>query len=229
MNINFKKFKTRLFLAIIFFIGFSIFLSSCKKDEIVHPHPCLNENCEAYYEIDPQVSPDVYEDVNSYWHIKYRGIQYFTIMGELSELNPHYVINKVPLIEVKYDSDYWIAFGSLSFKIPIYSVLSWFTNGDWDNLIPVGDIEYTLTDIAALQPPLNIAGYQIQKNFCWECPYASSLIGSYSKYNYSPRQMFFLDSLMTGDTLKVLIETIFNNDAGNRVVIDDVFDIIVDE
>ena len=34
---------------------------------------------------------------------------------------------------------------------------------------------------------------------------------------------------MTGDTLKVLIETIFNNDAGNRVVIDDVFDIIVDE
>ena len=66
MNINFKKIKIRLFLAIIFFIGFSIFLSSCKKDEIVHPHPCLNENCEAYYEIDPQVSPDVYEDVNSY-------------------------------------------------------------------------------------------------------------------------------------------------------------------
>jgi len=205
------------------------FFTSCIQDDIFdRPHPCLDEKCNTYFEIDPKVSPSVYQDDNGFHHIEYYGPKYFTISGKLSELDPYYVINKVPLIEVQYDSDYWVAFGSISFKIPTYSVYSWFTNGDWDNLIPVGNLEYTLTDIAKLQPPLNIAGYQIQKNFCWECPYAPDLIGTYSKYNYEPRQMFFLDSLMSGDTLKVLIETKFNNDAGKRVVIEDIFNIIVD-
>ena len=47
-------------------------------------------------------------------------------------------------------------------------------------------------------PPLNIAGYQIQKNFCWECPYAETLLGTYSKYNYNPRQQIFIDNEMVG-------------------------------
>jgi len=33
---------------------------------------------------------------------------------------------------------------------------------------------------------------------------------------------------MTGDTLKVMIETTFNSDVGHRVAIEDVFNIIVD-
>ena len=205
------------------------FFTSCIEDNFLDkPHPCLDGKCSTYFEIDPKVSPGVYQDNNGFHHIQYHGPKYFTISGILSELDPHYIINKVPLIEVSYDSDYWVAFGSISFKIPIYSVFSWFTNGNWDNLIPIGNLEYTLTDIAELQPPLNIAGYQIQKNFCWECPYAESLIGTYSKYNYEPRKMFFLDSLMTGDTLKVIIETTFNSDVGHRVAIEDVFNIIVD-
>ena len=70
-------------------------------------------------------------------------------------------------------------------------MLSWFTGGGYNNPIPIGNIEYTLDDMAQQHAPLNIAGYQINKNFCWECPYAKTLIGSYSKYNYNPRQMFY--------------------------------------
>ena len=77
-------------------------------------------------------------------------------------------------------------------------------------------------------PPLNIAGYQIQKNFCWECPYAETLLGTYSKYNYNPRQQIFMDNEMVGDTLQVFIKTTFNNDVGPREVIEKSFKIIVE-
>jgi len=203
-----------------------IFFSACSEEEI-RPYPCIDGSCDALFFIDKQVQPDAYLDNNGFWHIEFYGPKYFTLRGELDELDEGYVINGVPLIETIYDSDYWIAFDSLSFTIPIYSVLSWFTNGDWDNLIPIGNIEYTLTDLAQIQPPLNIAGYQIQKNFCWECPYAETLIGTRSKYNYNPRQQFYLDQSMVGDTLKIMTKTLFNNDVGERVEIENMFNIIV--
>jgi hypothetical protein len=180
------------------------------------------------FKIDPLVSPGVYQDANSYWHIKYWGPKYFTIKGKLDELNPQYVINKVPLIETQYDSDYWVVFDTIHYKVPIYSVLSWFTDQNYNTPLPVGNLEYSLTDIAQLQPPLNIAGYQIQKNFCWTCPYAKTLLGTYSKYNYNPRQQFFLDQDMVGDTLKVMTKTLFNNDVGERVIRETEFKIIVE-
>ena len=76
-------------------------------------------------------------------------------------------------------------------------------------------------------PPLNIAGYQIQKNFCWECPYAETLLGTYSKYNYNPRQQFYLDNEMIGDTLQVFTKTLFNSDVGERIEVENKFKIIV--
>ena len=71
-------------------------------------------------------------------------------------------------------------------------------------------------------------GYQIQKNFCWECPYAETLLGTYSKYNYNPKQQIFLDNEMVGDTLKVMTKTIFNNDVGFSEIIENEFNIIID-
>ena len=156
------------------------------------------------------------------------GLNYFTIKGELDLLDPEYVINGVPLIETSFDSDYWIAIDSIRFTLPIYSVLSWFTNGDYNNPINVGDITYTLNDLSQNHPPLNIVGYQIQKNFCWECPYAETLLGTYSKYNYNPKQQIFLDNEMVGDTLKVMTKTIFNNDVGFSEIIENEFNIIID-
>ena len=210
-------------------IGIGSLLVSCQEEELPAIYPCLDGNCNSYFKIDPWVSPELYQDQNEYWHIKFWGPRYFTIVGKLDELHPKYVVNEIPLVETKYDSDYWIIFNKIRYKMPMYSVLSWFSDGGYKKPIPIGNLEYTLTDIAKIQPPLNIAGYQIQKNFCWECPYAESALGTYSKYTYNPRQQFFLDKDMVGDTLKVMIKTTFNTDVGEQVVVEKQFKIIVDK
>jgi hypothetical protein len=212
-------------LIYIFLIGF---FWACSPEESVKPYPCINNNCDTNFEIDSLVSPGVYQDINGYWHIEYYGLNYFTIKGKLDELDPEYMVNGVPLIETIFDSDYWIAIDSIRFTVPIYSVLSWFTGGEYDNPISIGNIEYTLDGLAQNHPPLNIAGYQIQKNFCWECPYAKTLLGTYSKYTYTPKQQIFLDDEMVGDTLKIMTKTIFNNDIGPREIVENEFNIIVE-
>ena len=213
----------------LIYITLISFLWACSPEELIKPYPCVDGDCNSFFQIDPQVSPGVYQDENGYWHIEYYGPKYFTIMGQLDELDEYYEVNNVPLVEVAYDSDYWIAFDSISFQVPIYSVLSWFSNGDWNNLIPIGNQTYTLTDIARIQPPLNIAGYQIQKNFCWECPYAPTLLGTYSKYNYNPRQQFYLNNTMVGDTLKVMTKVMFASEyLDERIIQEHEFNIIVE-
>ena len=188
---------------------------SCSQEEI-SLSPCLSGDCNAIYTIDPLVSPGATLGADGYWRIRYNGLKYFTIEGNLDILQDKYVINKVPLVETKYDSNYWIAFDKISFRTPYYTYLGWFTGGGFNNPIPVGEISYTLTDIAKIQPPLNIVGYQIQKNFCWGCKYAETLIGTYSKYTYNPRKAVYLNSRMIGDTINVFIKTIWNTDVGER-------------
>ena len=70
--------------------------------------------------------------------------------------------------------------------------MSWFDQ--WNNPILLDNITYTLTDIAQIQPPLNISGYQINRYFDFTDPAARSMLGTRSKYNYNPRQQFFLDN-----------------------------------
>ena len=164
-------------------LGIGFLLASCSKEEINPSSTCIDGDCNGRFYIDELVQPNAYQDDNGYWHIEHWGPNYFTIRGELDELNEAYEVNEVPIIETHYDSDYWIAFDSLSFTIPTYSVLSWFTDGEFNNPIPVGTMTYTLTDIVQIQAPLNIAGYQINRNFCWDCPYAETILGTYSKYN----------------------------------------------
>ena len=74
---------------------------------------------------------------------------------------------------------------------------------------------------------LQLHSYQIQKNFCWECPYAPTLLGTYSKYNYNPPQQFYLDNEMVGDTLQVFMKTTFNIDLGDSQIVEESFKIIV--
>jgi len=198
---------------------------ACSQEEKMGP-ACVDGSCNTQFYIDELVQPDAYKDINGYWHIFYYGLRYFTIRGELDEVNA--VINEVPLIETQYDSDYWIALENLRFIVPTYSVLSWFTDGEYNTPIPIGEIEYTLSDIVQIMSPLNIAGYQIQKHFCWECPYAEILLGTYSKYNYEPRQQIYLDNEMVGDTLQIFIKTTFNTDIGPREIVEKSFKIIVE-
>jgi len=202
------------------------FFWACSPEELIKPYPCLDGDCNSFFEIDPLVSPGVYQDNNGYWHIEHQGFNYFTIKGQLDELHPDYVVNGVPLIETVFDSDYWVWIDGITFTVPLYSVLGYFTGGGFINPIPVGNLTYTIEDMAQNHPPLNIAGYQIQKNQCLDCPYSSTLIGTYSKYNYTPKQQIFFDNQMVGDTAKVFVKTIFNNDSGQRVEIEKEFKIV---
>ena len=202
------------------------FFWACSPEELIKPYPCLDGDCNSFFEIDPLVSPGVYQDNNGYWHIEHQGFNYFTIKGQLDELHPDYVVNGVPLIETVFDSDYWVWIDGITFTVPLYSVLGYFTGGGFINPIPVGNLTYTIEDMAQNHPPLNIAGYQIQKNQCLDCPYSSTLIGTYSKYNYTPKQQIFFDNQMVGDTAKVFVKTTFNNDSGKRVEIEKEFKIV---
>ena len=76
-------------------IGFGFLLASCSEEDNLNPYPCLDGECNAYFEIDPLVSPDVYQDENGYWHISHQGYNYFTIQGQLDQLHSDYEINGV--------------------------------------------------------------------------------------------------------------------------------------
>jgi len=194
-----------------------ITLVGCEVETASYPYPCENGNCESEFTIDTLVSPGSYLGADGYWRVKFSELNYFTIQGRTDELVDRYVLNNTPLIETQFDSDYWVIFDTLSWTSPMYSVLSWFSDKEYQNPIAIGNITYTLEDIADLHPPLNIVGYQIPKHFCFDCPYAPSLLASYSKYNYSPRQQIFCDDEMIGDTASIFIKTIFNTDVGMSI------------
>lgn len=192
-------------------LGFSFLLASCSEEEII-TYPCLGGDCDNEFWIDTNVNPGSYLDEDGYWHVPHSGANYLTIEGQLSILSNDYLINGVPQLETVYDSNYWVWIDSITFTIPLYSLLGYFVNGDWNNPIPIGNLTYTLTEMANNHPPLNIVGYSINSNQCFDCPYSETLLGTYSKYNYNPRQQIFFDNEMVGDTAKVFIQTRYPED-----------------
>ena len=192
-------------------LGFSFLLASCSEEEII-TYPCLGGDCDNEFWIDTNVNPGSYLDEDGYWHVPHSGANYLTIEGQLSILSNDYLINGIPQLETVYDSNYWVWIDSITFTIPLYSLLGYFVNGDWNNTIPIGNLTYTLTEMANNHPPLNIVGYSINSNQCFDCPYSETLLGTYSKYNYNPRQQIFFDNEMVGDTAKVFIQTRYPED-----------------
>jgi hypothetical protein len=199
--------------------------SSCEKQDL-RPYPCPDGNCNFTFFVDTIVSPGSYTDSNGYIRVKHVGLNYFTIQGYLEELDPYYVVNEVPLIETQYDSDYWVIFDTISWTLPTYSYMGWFTDRQFQVPFPIGNRTYTLTEVASVMPPLNIVGYAIQKNMCMDCPYTPTLLGTYSKYNYTPRQQIFFDNEIIGDTAQIFVRVLFNNDSGPRVTKDTTFNVI---
>jgi len=190
----------------LIYITLISFFWACSPEELISPYPCLSGNCESFFEIDPLVSPGVYQDTNGYFHIEHQGINYFTVQGQLDELHSDYIVNGIPLVETAYDSDYWIWVNGITFTVPLYSILGYFTSGNYGNPIPIGNITYTIEDMANNHPPLNIVGYSYNPDSGFES------LGTYSKYNYQPRQQIFFDNQMVGDTAKIIIETKYPED-----------------
>jgi len=198
-----------LFLGLILSL---IFAPSCTKQETIHQSVC-DGNCDATH-IVVYKNQEIFPNGNGHYEIEWDGLNYFQIRGLLTPMNDQYVINGVPLIETRYDSDYWVIFDSLQFQTPMYSYLGWFTDQGLNTPISIGPYVYTMNDLINLHPPYNIAGYQLPKHWNTDSPVASSYVGSYSKYNYNPTQNFLLDDEMVGDTINIFIETIFNFEQG---------------
>lgn len=193
------------------------FFWACSPEDLSNSYPCVDGDCNAEFVINPLSQPNAYQDGNGFWHVFHEGINYFTIDGFLDEISDEYKINGVPLIETGYDSDYWVWINNFQFTVPLYSFLGYFTGGGFNTPIPVGNVTYTIENMAGVHPPLNIVGYQINKNQCLDCPYSDKVLGTYSKNTHTPKQNIFFDNEMVGDTAKVFIKTIWNTDVGPRV------------
>tara|TARA_R110000796_G_C14479584_1_gene426517 strand:+ start:290 stop:967 length:678 start_codon:yes stop_codon:yes gene_type:complete len=207
-----------LFLGLILSL---IFAPSCTKVTI-HPNVCINGDCESQF-IVAYENQEIFPNANGHYEIGWNGLEYFQVKGQLSRLNSDYCnADGIPFIETKFDSDYWVVFNNLYFTTPMYSFLGWFNNQGLNTPIPMGQYTYTMNDLIGLHPPLNVVGYQIPKHFCTECPYAPTIVGTYSKYNYEPTQNILLDDEMVGDTINIFIETKFNtedvNDRPSKII-----------
>ena len=103
------------------FIPKAIILFACSTESDDRNICWPQEECNAQFWIDNNVSPGVFQDTNGYWNIEHQGFNYFTIKGELSEA-PLTEVNGVPIVETIFDSDYWIWIDGITFTVPLYSV-----------------------------------------------------------------------------------------------------------
>ena len=201
-----KKLQTLLIIITFLF-------SSCEKYETIHP-PICDGNCDAYYTIIYE-NQELFPNSDGYYEIQWNGLNYFQVRGQLTEVTPEYCNNGGdPFVSSKFDSDYWVAINSLFFQTPQYSYLGWFNSNSLNTPIPFGNYTYTMDEIISLHSPLNIVGYQVPKHFCTECPYAPTLVGTHSRYNYNPTCNVLLDDEMIGDTITIFTETTFNINGG---------------
>jgi hypothetical protein len=213
-----KLFNNPAFSGIFLIIATIFTLTNCTKDNsLKKPYPCPDGSCDATFIIDTIQNRGSYIDNTGTWHLKYSGINYFRVLGETDTLNRTYVMNGIPLIETGYDSNYFYIPGNITWTYPVYSFLGLFTNNNLGKAIPFGTKTYTITQLTDNYYIENIAGYQINKKFHYNHPAASTMLQSYSKYNYNPTQpmVFFKD--MIGDEAEIYIKVTWNTDAGPRV------------
>jgi hypothetical protein len=108
----------------------------------------------------------------------------------------------------------------------MYSYLGWWSDNNFQNPVAVGNHSYNMIFLANNYTPFNIVGYQLTKYMCFDCPYTPTLLGTYSKYNYTPTQNIFFDDEMIGDTAHIFIRTTFNTDLGPQRIIESKLNII---
>jgi hypothetical protein len=181
---------------ILFLATLISFLFSCTNDDI-QPNVCSNNDCFANFRIDTLGHPGTYKDANEVWHIKHAGLNYFTVKGDVSTLDPHYVINGVPLVVTAYDSNFFYTPGNIIITYPVYSFLGLWNSNQMNTPIAVGTQTYTFPQLIGQTSVMNLAGYTIQKNpnVNVNHPAYPTYFATYSKYTYRPQQsmVFFTD------------------------------------
>lgn len=184
-----KQLKNLLFLLL------SLFVFSCSAPEM-EPEVCLNGNCGAEFWIDTTGHPGTYQDAQGVWHIKHGDLDYFTVKGTVNELDPHYVINGVPLVSVGFDSNFFYTMGNVVITYPVYSYLGLWSSNQMNTPIAVGTQTYTFPQLIQNTSVMNLAGYEIQHNpnVNVNHPAYKTYFATYSRYTYRPQQsMAFYD------------------------------------
>ena len=213
-----KLFNIPPFSGIFLIIATIFTLTNCTKDNsLKKPYPCPDGSCDASFIIDTIQNRGSYIDNTGTWHIKHSGLNYFRILGETDTLVRTYVINGIPLIETGYDSNYFYIPGNVTWTYPVYSFLGLYTDNNLKKPIPVGTKTYTITQLTDDYYIQNLAGYQISKKFRYEHPAASTMLQTYSKYNYEPTQQMVFFKDMIGDDASIYIRVTWNTDYGPRV------------
>ena len=191
----------------LFLLLLSLFVFSCSTPEI-EPDVCLNGNCGAEFWVDIQGHPGTYQDAQGVWHVKHAGLNYFTVKGNVNELDPHYVINGIPLVSVGFDSNFFYTPGNVIWTYPVYSYLGLWSSNQMNTPIPVGTQTYTFPQLIGQTNIMNLTGYTIQRNpnVNVNHPAYKTYFATYSKYTYRPQQSmtFFPDFI--GRTATIYIE-----------------------
>ena len=192
----------------LFLLLLSLFVFSCSTPEI-EPNVCLNSNCGAEFRIDTQGHPGTYQDAQGVWHINHAGLNYFTVKGDVNELDPHYVINGIHLVSVGFDSNFFYIPGNVIWTYPVYSYLGLWSSNQMNTPIPIGTQTYTFPQLIGQTNIMNLAGYTIQRNpnVNINHPAYKTYFATYSKYTYKPQQsmVFFQDFIGQSATIYINI------------------------
>ncbi len=191
----------------IVLLVFLFTLFGCDSDSLTEPDVLLNNNEDVAFWIDTDVSPGSYMDAQGVWHVEYRGLHYFTIKGSIPTLNPLYVINRVPLIEVAFDTDFFYIPGVVTWRYAVYSYRGDFADRLLTTPIPVGFQTFTFPQLIKQHSIMNLAGYQITKNPNVDVnhPAYSSYFATYSKYTYEPKQQMVFFPDFVGEKVSIFI------------------------
>jgi hypothetical protein len=201
-----KNFKFLLLLLL------SLFIFSCSTPEDVTPI-CATGDCNGTFWIDTQGHPGTYQDAQGVWHIKHAGLNYFTVKGQLTPLDPSREINNVPDVVTCFDSNFFYLPGNIVWTYPVYSYLGLWSSNQMNTPIAIGTQTYTFPQLANQSTVFNLAGYSIEPHLDW---YGNqSVLQTYfstkSRYTYTPQQSmaFFPDFI--GQTATIYMNVYFSD------------------
>ena len=212
---------------ILISIFLALTLNACTSDAL-DQKVCTNGSCDADFWIDTLGHPGTYQDNNGIWHIKHAGLNYFTVKGNLSELDPHFVINGVPLVVSAFDSNFFFIPGNVTWTYPVYSYLGLWNSNQMNTPIPVGFQTYTFPQLVTQTSIMNLAGYTIQRNPNVDVnhPAYPTYFSTYSRYTYNPQMSmpFFTDFI--GKSATIYIQIAFGE---NKEIVDRELKVIFEE
>ena len=203
---------------------------SLKPRYKIYPEACPG-GCETELWIDNLTQPNAYTDDNGFTHIEYNGGSYFTVKMQVSEVDDEYSINGIPLIQTRWDSDYFVILENLQLAVSYYRPFGLWTQGFAQ---PIANMHTTinLNDALGMYGMTNIVGYTLDDNTCLECPYSDELFGVTTQVNSrdnTTQNSIYLNEGMVGDTLTIYTEAKFayDNLYGREEIVKDSLRIIV--